>query len=80
METVTETRKAASRTEHSPTGKVQEVQKRGVWRTPGALDEMERMMERMAEGFPLHGWVRPSPAHLPPAMLQVPCKMEFRRI
>ncbi len=59
METATETRKTEGRKELSPTGKEQEIQKGGVWRTLGAFDEMERMMERMAEGFPLHSWMRP---------------------
>ena len=59
METATETRKAEGKTELGPAGKEQEIQKSSVWWTLGAFDEMERMMERMAEGFPLRSWMRP---------------------
>jgi HSP20 family protein len=59
METTTETRKTEGKKELSPAGKEQESQRSGVWRTLGALDEMERMMERMAEGFPLRSWLHP---------------------
>jgi len=59
METATETRKTEGKKELSPAGKEQEIQKSSVWRTLSAFDEMERMMERMAEGFPLHSWMHP---------------------